>query len=77
MKTEKQRTVADLKKGEKGIIKGFTDQEMSLKLLEMGCLVDTEIKMEYVAPFGDPVCIGIGTYQLSMRLAEAQTLILD
>jgi ferrous iron transport protein A len=32
------RTVSHLRKGEKGIIKSFTDRAMSLKLLEMGCL---------------------------------------
>jgi hypothetical protein len=33
-----QRSVADLKPGEKAIIRTFSDQWMSLKLLEMGCL---------------------------------------
>ena len=34
----KHKTIASLKIGESGVVSGFTDELMSLKLLEMGCL---------------------------------------
>jgi ferrous iron transport protein A len=71
-----QKSIADLKVGEKGIICCFKDELMSLKLLEMGCLPGTEIKVSCKAPFGDPVCIRVSGYALSLRKEEAATIIL-
>jgi ferrous iron transport protein A len=68
------KTVADLRIGEKGVICCFSDQEMSLKLLEMGCLPGSEIELSAKAPFGDPICIKVLGYSLSMRIDEAATI---
>ncbi|CAG4993863.1 hypothetical protein DYBT9275_01250 [Dyadobacter sp. CECT 9275] len=69
------RTVSNLKKGEKGIIKSFNDKVMSLKLLEMGCIPGCEVRLDAVAPLGDPVCINIGgNYCLSLRKNEAAAI---
>lgn len=68
------RTVADLRPGERGTVTGFSDQELSIKLLEMGVLPGTEVIMRLVAPFGDPVCIEVSGYNLSMRMNEASTI---
>lgn len=70
----KNRSVADLRKGEKGIINGFLDDTLSLKLLEMGCLPGTEIQLNFKAPLGDPICISVSGYNLSLRLDEANTI---
>jgi ferrous iron transport protein A len=70
-----RRTVSDLQKGEKGIIKLITNKSMSLKLLEMGCLPGCHVRMDAIAPFGDPVCINVGgQYCLSLRLNEASAI---
>ena len=68
------KTVAELKIGERAVICCFSDQEMSLKLLEMGCLPGSEIELSSKAPFGDPVCIKVLGYCLSLRLDEAATI---
>jgi ferrous iron transport protein A len=72
----KTKSVADLKVGEKGIIQFFKDELMSLKLLEMGCLPGTEVKLSCVAPFGDPICIKVAGYSLSLRKDEASTILI-
>lgn len=72
----KTKSVADLKVGEKGIIQFFKDELMSLKLLEMGCLPGTEVKLSCVAPFGDPICIRVSGYSLSLRKDEASTILI-
>lgn len=70
-------TAADLKVGEKGKIESFKDSKLALKLLEMGCLPGTELKLEHKAPLGCPYCIIIGdNYQLSLRKSEAETIML-
>ncbi len=70
-------TVADLKKGEKGKIVSFTNNKLALKLLEMGCLPGTEVKLDHKAPLGCPYCLTIGdNYQLSLRKSEAETILL-
>ena len=70
------KSVADLKLGEKGTICCFADEEMSLKLLEMGCLPGSEVKVNCKAPLGDPICIQVSGYNLSLRLDEASTIML-
>ena len=62
--------------GETGIIKEFTDLEMSVKLMEMGCLPGEHIIVERFAPLGDPIAITVSGYQLSLRKREASTIIL-
>ncbi|GAB3336257.1 ferrous iron transport protein A [Larkinella ripae] len=74
---EGRRSVADLKTGEKAVIQSFTDPWMSLKLLEMGCLPGTEVSLHCKAPLGDPICLNVSGYCLSMRKSEAATILID
>ncbi|HEU5293042.1 MAG TPA: FeoA family protein [Cyclobacteriaceae bacterium] len=68
------KNVAQMKPGEVGIIAGFTDEQLSVKLLEMGCLPGAAIRFNFTAPLGDPVCISVLDYELSLRLDEAATI---
>ena len=68
------RCVADLEAGETGIIKGFTDSIISLKLMEMGCLPGSSIKMNFAAPFGDPISYDVAGYNLTLRISEASAI---
>lgn len=68
-------SLAELKVGQKAIIKAFTDEEMSLKLLEMGCLPGEEVRVDRIAPLGDPIAISVSGYVLSMRKDEAATVL--
>ena len=70
----KVRTVADMISGETAVISGFTDDEISVKLLEMGFLPGTAVRFNFTAPFGDPVCVSVSGYDLSLRLDEASTI---
>lgn len=69
--------LSQLTVGKKGIIKEFTDLEMSVKLMEMGCLPGEEISVQRIAPLGDPIAINVAGYQLSLRKREASTIILQ
>ncbi len=72
--SEGSKNVSQMKPGEVGIIAGFTDEELSVKLLEMGCLPGAAIRFNFSAAFGDPVCISVLGYELSLRLEEAATI---
>ena len=63
--------------GKIGIIKEFTDLEMSVKLMEMGCLPGEPVCVQRVAPLGDPIAVKVSGYQLSLRKKEASTIILQ
>ena len=70
----KNKSVADMIPGETAIISGFTDEQISVKLLEMGFLPGTAVRFNFTAPFGDPVCVSVSGYDLSLRLEEASTI---
>jgi ferrous iron transport protein A len=69
--------LSDLKQGERGKIKCFQSSDLEIKLMEMGCLPGEEVIVEQVAPLGDPISIRISGYLLSLRLNEANQIILD
>lgn len=69
--------LSDLRPGESGVIKEFSDLELSIKLLEMGCLPGETVLLERIAPFGDPIAIKVSGYQLSLRKEDASTVILS
>jgi ferrous iron transport protein A len=71
------KKLSQLKPGQKGIITEFVNQEIHLKLMEMGCLPGETITVEQTAPLGDPVSISISGYILSLRLNEAEQIIVN
>ena len=62
--------------GETAVISGFTDDQISVKLLEMGFLPGTAVRFNFTAPFGDPVYVSVSGYDLSLRLDEASTILI-
>lgn len=68
------KNVAQMRPGEVATVTGFTDDELSVKLMEMGCLPGTTIRFNFTAPFGDPVCVSVSGYELSLRLEEAAAI---
>lgn len=66
--------LAALKPGDKAIIDSFTDKELSVKLMEMGCTPGEEVEFEKKAPLGDPIAVRVAGYLLSLRLSEAATV---
>jgi len=60
--------------GETAVISGFSDDEISVKLLEMGFLPGTAIRFNFTAPLGDPVCVSVSGLDLSLRISEASSI---
>ena len=72
-----KRTLADLKRGERGIIKEFSEENIPLKLLEMGCLPGNEVQMLQMAPFRDPMYLNINGSHLAIRKEIALLIEID
>jgi len=71
------KRLSELKQGEKGIIRSFENQELFLKLMEMGCMPGESVTIEQVAPLKDPISILVSGYILSLRLDEAESIIIE
>ena len=69
--------LSELKPGQTGIIKEFISTEILLKLMEMGCVPGEAIMVEQVAPLGDPISVTVADYRLSLRLDEADQIIVE
>lgn len=74
MELSQSKTIADLRKGETAVISKIVDNELALKLLEMGCLPGETVTLQHIAPLGDPVCIRVSGYSLSLRKQEASAI---
>jgi ferrous iron transport protein A len=70
-------TIADLKKGEKGIITDCSSESIPLKLLEMGCLPGNQVELLQVAPFSDPMYLNINGSYLAIRKETATLILID
>ena len=66
--------LVDMQKGETRIIDEIHDDELTLKLLEMGCIPGQSITYNFKAPFGDPICVSVSGYELSLRISEASSI---
>ncbi|MDD2585859.1 MAG: FeoA family protein [Syntrophomonadaceae bacterium] len=72
------KTLIELKPGEKARVKRVTAQgTIRRRIVDMGLVPGTEIEMERYAPLGDPVELKLNDYHLSLRKAEADTIILE
>ena len=71
-----RRTANDLQVGERATVCCLKDPEMALKLLEMGCIPGTQVRLAGRAPLGDPLMLVLGDeeYTLSLRVSEATTI---
>ncbi len=70
-------TLSELKKGQKAVIRLFTNDLLSSKLIEMGCLPGEEVSLSKTAPLGCPIAISISGYELSLRKEEADSVLID
>jgi ferrous iron transport protein A len=71
------KKLSEMEPGQKGIIHSFENDEIFLKLMEMGCVPGEEILVEMLAPLGDPISIKVAGYQLSLRLEEAENVFIN
>lgn len=68
-------TIADLKLGEKAIVKKISgDPKLTKRLLSLGCIEGTEIILKSIAPLGDPIIINLRGFDLAIRKNDAKNI---
>lgn len=71
------KKLSELEVGQKAKIVSLEDEDLVLKLMEMGFLPEEDITVEQIAPLGDPISVMVAGYQVSLRLNEADTIIVE
>lgn len=71
------KKLSEIRVGKKAIIKSFEKDDIFIKLMEMGCVPGEIIRVEQVAPLGDPISISVAGYNLSLRINEAQKIFVE
>jgi ferrous iron transport protein A len=71
------KRLSELEPGESGIIKEFEEDEIFLKLMEMGFIPGETVLVEQVAPLGDPIAIQVAGYAVSLRVNEASKIVVE
>ena len=71
------KRLSEIRVGHTVVIKSFENNEIFLKLMEMGCVPGETITVEKVAPLGDPIAVAVSGYNLSLRLDEAQNIFVE
>ena len=71
------RTLADLKPGETGVVDGIGGEDaLHRHLLDMGITPGVKVLLKKTAPMGDPVEIHLRGYALTLRLDDARNVTL-
>lgn len=69
--------LTQLQKGQKALVKSFTSDALSSKLIEMGCLPGEILTLSKTAPLGCPLAVRVSGYELSMRREEAACVLVE
>ena len=72
------RTLDSLQPGENAVVQSINGEpEASGRLMEMGLLPGTSVRVVRFAPLGDPIEIVMRGYHLSLRRAEAAGIVVE
>lgn len=71
------KALTEFKIGDKLIVKSIEDNELGHRLMELGLLPGEIISIQLLAPFGDPISLSIGDYQLSIRKSDAKNIFVE
>lgn len=68
-------TIKDMKIGETAVItKVGGEGPLRLRLLDMGLIPNTIVKVQKIAPLGDPIQIQVRGYELTIRKEDAEKI---
>ncbi|MDR3112899.1 MAG: ferrous iron transport protein A [Endomicrobium sp.] len=71
------KQLSSLKVGQEGKVKKVlptAGETLKKRLLDMGCVAGCAIKVQKLAPLGDPVEVTVKNYSLSLRKKEADAI---
>ncbi len=71
------KKLTEVPKGKNVTIKEFANNDLFIKLMEMGCVPGEVIYIDKIAPLGDPISVAVSGYILSLRREEADHILVE
>jgi len=72
------KTLKDVKVGETAVVSKLTGEgAVKRRIMDMGVTKGTTISVRKVAPLGDPIEVTVRGYELSIRKADAQLIMVE
>ena len=72
------KTLKDVKVGETAVVsKLMGEGAVKRRIMDMGVTKGTAISVRKVAPLGDPIEVTVRGYELSIRKADAQLIMVE
>jgi ferrous iron transport protein A len=71
------KKLSEIEVGKTAVIHSFAKDDIFIKLMEMGCIPGEAVKVDQIAPLGDPISIIVAGYNLSLRLNEAEMIFVE
>ena len=72
------KTVKDLRIGESAkVVKLYGEGALRRRIMDMGITKGTTVLLRKVAPLGDPMELRVRGYELSIRKADAEMILVD
>lgn len=71
------KKLTEVPKGKNVTIKEFANNDLFIKLMEMGCVPGEVICIDKIAPMGDPISVSVSGYILSLRKEEAEHILVE
>lgn len=73
---DSQRTLRDVPVGEDvTVVKLVGDSAIKRRIMDMGLTKGTNVKVQKVAPLGDPIELSVRGFELSLRKSEAENIL--
>lgn len=71
-------TLRDLRPGQTGTVRAVrAEGELRRRLMELGFVSGTPVRLVCRAPLGDPLEVALHGYHLSIRRADAETILVE
>lgn len=72
------KTLKDVAVGDKAIVIRLSGEgALKRRIMDMGVTKGVKIFVRKVAPFGDPIEVTVRGYELSLRKAEAENILVE
>ncbi|MGM9561768.1 MAG: ferrous iron transport protein A [Phascolarctobacterium sp.] len=72
------KTLKDVAVGDQAVVKRLTGEgALKRRIMDMGVTKGVEIFVRRVAPLGDPMEVTVRGYELSLRKAEAESIVVE
>ncbi len=67
----------DLMQGQRGTIREFSEHNLPVKLMELGCLPGNVLELVQIAPLKDPIYINLNGNHIAIRRSLAALIEID